>query len=139
MALTARPTAQNLVNDRLRALLAAGLPGGTRPIHTALLLLNTATGREELRLYSPVADGPPGHQRPVYRLTAPHSAFARDLIAALHAYRVHAWRPERDAYMPSQTDRASRRATDQVGWVLDLRHLQRPPGDQPRPDSRRTP
>ncbi|MFD6540640.1 hypothetical protein [Streptomyces goshikiensis] len=43
-------TAQRLAGDRLRALLAAGRPGGTRPIHTALLLLNTGTGREELRL-----------------------------------------------------------------------------------------
>ncbi|MFD6540639.1 hypothetical protein [Streptomyces goshikiensis] len=74
----------------------------------------------------------------MHRLTAPHSAYARDLIAALHAYRLHAWRPERDAYLSSQTDRASWRTTDQVGWVIDLRHLQHPPGNQPRPNPRRT-
>ncbi|MFJ2752722.1 hypothetical protein [Streptomyces sp. NPDC087297] len=135
MALTARPTAQNLVNNRLRALLAAGLPGGTRPIHTALLLLNTTTGREELRLYAPPADGPPGHQRPVFRFTAPHSAFARDLIAALHAYRLHAWQPDRDAYLPEMP---ARRTTGQVGWAINLHHLQNLADPPAQPENRRT-
>ncbi|MFD5881029.1 hypothetical protein [Streptomyces yangpuensis] len=129
---------QDPVRNRLRDLLAAGLPGGTRPIHTALLLLTAATGHEELRLYTPVGDGAPGHQAPVFRSTAPHSPFARDLIAALHAYRIHAWQPGRDAYMPGVIDRASRRSTGQVGWVIDLQHLQ-PRRHPARPNSRRTP
>lgn len=127
VALTARPTAKNLLDDRLRALLAAGLPGGQRPIHTALLLLNTATGREELRLYTPVPGGPPGHQSPVYRLTAPHSAFARDLLAALHTYRLHAWRPGHDAYLATHTERRSRNSVGHIGWAIDLRHLHEHP------------
>ncbi|MEU2453977.1 hypothetical protein ABZ605_28340 [Streptomyces sp. NPDC012765] len=123
MVLTAGPTAKNLLDDRLRRLLAAGLPGGHRPIHTALLLLDTATGREELRLYTPAPDVPPGHQSPVYRLTAPHSPFARDLIAALHAYRLHAWRPDHDAYLPDHTGRPGPHSAGRIGWAIDLRHL----------------
>ncbi|MFF2571113.1 hypothetical protein [Streptomyces sp. NPDC058084] len=122
MGLTA-PDAEAQVTDRLRALVEGGLPGGTRPVHSALLLLNVATGQEEVRLYTRVSDGDPGHETSVFRSQAPHGAFARDLIVALHAHRLHNWRPCRDGYMPGVINLKSRRATGQIGWVIDLRHL----------------
>ncbi|MEV1042946.1 hypothetical protein AB0J01_41260 [Streptomyces sp. NPDC050204] len=122
MGLTAKD-AKAQVADRLRALIESGLPGGTRPVHTALLLLNVTTGQEEIRLYSQAPDGEPGHEIGVFRSTAPHGAFALDLIAALHAHRLHHWRPNRDGYMPGVLNHATRRVTGQVGWAIDLRHL----------------
>lgn len=115
--------AEDQVTDRLHALIKAGLPDGTRPVHTALLLLTVATGQEEVRLYSQVSDGDPGPETTVFRSEAPHSRFALDLLAALHAHRLHNWRPLRDGYMPGAINLKSRRVTGQVGWAIDLRHL----------------
>lgn len=109
---------------RLRDLIAAEFTGpDAPPVHTALLLLNLATGKEEVRLYSQVSGGHPGHERAVFRSEAPHSPFALDLMAALHAYRLHNWHPERDGYLPGAIDPTGRRASGQVGWAIDLRHL----------------
>ncbi|MCZ0983854.1 hypothetical protein O1L60_44635 [Streptomyces diastatochromogenes] len=118
MGLTA-PAAD--VTARLLALIEAGLPGGTAPVHTALLLLNVATGQEEVRLYSQVTGGEPGHETSVYRSEAPHGLFARGLIAALHAHRLHNWRPARDGYLRGLIDLKTRRTTGQIGWSIDLR------------------
>ncbi|WP_435245031.1 hypothetical protein [Streptomyces tendae] len=118
MGLTA-PAAE--VTAPLLALIEAGLPGGTAPVHTALLLLNTATGQEEVRLYSQVTGGEPGHETAVYRSETPHDLYARGLIAALHAHRVHNWRPTRDGYLRGLIDLKTRRTTGQVGWSIDLR------------------
>ncbi|MFG3157123.1 hypothetical protein ACGF7W_34390 [Streptomyces sp. NPDC048219] len=109
--------------DRLRALLAAGLPAGTPPAHSALLLLSVATGQEEVRLYRRVANGTPSHETAVFRSEPPHDAFALDLIAALHDHRLHNWQPLRDGYMPGVIHMGTRRATGQIGWAIDLRHL----------------
>ncbi|MDX3165924.1 hypothetical protein PV516_19240 [Streptomyces scabiei] len=109
--------------DRLRALLAAEFPDDAPRFDTALLLLSTATGQEEVRLYTQVAAGHPGYETAVYRSEAPHTPFALDLIAALHAHRLHNWRPMRDAFMPGVIHMGTRRATGQIGWALDLRRL----------------
>ncbi|MFF4409876.1 hypothetical protein [Streptomyces sp. NPDC001404] len=110
--------------DRLRALLAAKFPGtGAPPVHTALLLLNTSTGQEEVRLYAKDLAGTPGYEKTVFRSETPHSAFALDLIEALHAHRLHHWRPLRDTFMPGVINLTTRRVTGQIGWALDLRHL----------------
>jgi hypothetical protein len=116
---TAAPTP----TDRLKALLAAELTGDAAP-DTALLLLSVATGQEEVRLYTQVTPGEPGHETAVYRSQPPHNASALDLIAALHAHRLHNWRPMRDAYMPGVIHMGTRRATGQIGWAFDLRRLQ---------------
>ncbi|MEU3399382.1 hypothetical protein [Streptomyces filamentosus] len=115
--------ADDQVTSRLRALIAAGLPEGTRPVHTALLLLSVTTGQEEVRLYSRIPDGDSCHETTVFLSEAPHGAFALDLLAALHAHRLHNWRPLRDGYMPGVINLRSGRATGQVGWAIDLRHL----------------
>ncbi|MFB7649352.1 hypothetical protein ACFC0S_16160 [Streptomyces sp. NPDC056084] len=107
---------------RLLALIEAGLPGGTAPVHTALLLLNIATGQEEVRLYSQIPGDEPGHETSVFHSEAPHGLFALGLIAALHAHRLHNWRPLRDGYMPGVIDLKTRRVTGQIGWAIDLRH-----------------
>ncbi|WP_333745573.1 hypothetical protein [Streptomyces sp. IBSBF 2950] len=116
-------TAALTPTDRLRALLAAEFPADTPQFDTALLLLSTATGQEEVRLYTQVTGGQPGHETAVYRSEAPHAPFALDLIAALHAHRLTNWRPMRDAYMPGVIHLGTRRATGQIGWALDLRRL----------------
>ncbi|MER5302227.1 hypothetical protein ABT039_22590 [Streptomyces lasiicapitis] len=115
--------AEDAVTHRLRETLAAALPGGTRCAHTALLLLNTATGQEEVYLHAPARDGRPGHMTPLFSSQPPHDPFALDLIAALHAHRLHAWQPARDGFMPGVINLADRRASGQIGWAIDLRHL----------------
>ncbi|MEJ8654675.1 hypothetical protein WKI65_43255 [Streptomyces sp. MS1.AVA.3] len=108
---------------RLRALLVAEFAasdGSDVPtISTALLLLDTRTGQEELRLFAPAEGGHPGHETCVWKSEGEHGPFATDLIEAIHSHRLRNWRPDTDAFLFSTLSTTTGRPTGQIGWAVN--------------------
>ncbi|WP_282798318.1 hypothetical protein [Streptomyces sp. CC224B] len=106
--------------EHLRALLAAEFADADAPvISTALLLLDTRTGREELRLYTRVAAGDPRHEACVWCSEDEHGPFATDVIEAIHAHRLRGWRPTRDAFVNGVLPLGTRRPLTLIAWAVN--------------------
>jgi hypothetical protein len=106
---------------RIRSLLADEFADTGAPvISTALLLMDTRTGQEDLRLFAPVAQGEPRHEACVWLSAGPeHGPFALDLIEAIHSHRLRHWRPCTDAFVDGVVATTTRRSTGQIGWAVN--------------------
>ncbi|MFB7545004.1 hypothetical protein ACFC0N_34490 [Streptomyces zaomyceticus] len=104
---------------RLRALLAAEFANDGAPtISTALLLLHTRTGKEELRLFTRHEDGDPAPEVCVWKSKDVHGSFATDLIEAIHSHRLRAWRPDIDGFVVGTICTITNQPTNQIGWAI---------------------